>query len=248
MKDMERFGFDRQNIDVSENESIGRIISRSHDIYKAITNSGEINAEISKSLKFDAKTLADYPVSGDFVKIKTINGFNFITQIINRKNQLMRKGEWDANSDYLIASNIDTIFIMLSLDNDFHTEKLKAYISIASNLNTETIVVLNNNNSDIPDNIIDEINDLTKDMNVITSSDISKEKSKIQSYIKEGQTVIFIGPEHDKAKMVNKLFENINLENQLTLLSGGGILINTPEMRELGIESFHIAEKFADIR
>ncbi|WP_313343569.1 GTPase RsgA [Sedimentibacter sp.] len=245
MNGMEKYGLDSKNINISNNQTIGRIISRNHNTYKAITESGEINAEISDSFKYKLGTMSDYPVVGDFVIIETQKGFNYISKIINRKNQLVRKGEWYANSDYLIAANIDTIFILMSLDS--HIEKLKAYISISSNINVEIIVILNKYES-IPEKILDEVKDITKGMNVIISSDISKEKAKIKSFMHEGKTTVFLGPEHDKAKMVNKLFDNINLENQLTLLSGGCILINTPEMRELGIESFHITEKFADIR
>lgn len=247
MNSMEKYGIDSKNINISGNQTIGRIVSRSHDTYKAITETGEINTEISDSFKYEVKTMSDYPVVGDFVIIDIKKGFNYISEIINRKNQLMRKGKWDANSDDLIASNIDTIFVLMSLNNDFHTEKLKAYISISSNINAETIVILNKGDL-IPEKTLDEAKDVTKGMKVIISSDISKEKNKIKDFIHEGKTVVFLGTEHDKIKLINKLFDNINLENQLTLLPGGGILINTPEMRELGIEGFHITEKFADIR
>ncbi len=240
MCNMKKYGFNSQNIKIINNENVGRVIAKSNNTYIIITNSSEVKAEISNNL-------TEYPVIGDFVNIETKNSINYISKIINRKNKLIRKGEWDANSDYVIAANIDIVFIMISLTNDFHTEKLKAYISIAENLNTETIVVLNKFKSDIPINIINEINDLTKDMKVIKSSDISKEKAKIKGCIHDGQTVIFIGPEHDKIKMINELFENVNLINQLSLLPDGGILIDTPEMRELGIENINILSKFADI-
>lgn len=240
MSNMKKYGFNSQNIKSLNNELIGRVIAKSNNIYNIITNSGEVNAEISDNL-------TDYPVIGDFVTIETQNGNNYIYSIINRKNKLIRKGEWDANSDSVIAANIDIVFIMISLANDFHIEKLKAYISIANKLNTETIIVLSKYKSDIPNNIINEINDLIKDMKVIKTPNISNEKAKIRSLIHEGQTVIFIGPEHDKINMINEIYGNINLINQLSLLPGGGIIIDTPEMRELGIENINILSKFADI-
>lgn len=243
MNNIDKYGALSESINISHNQTAGRIISKLHNTYKVIINSGEINAEISDSFKYKTENISDYPVVGDFVIVEEQKGFHYISGIIPRKNQLVKKGAWDANSDYPVAANIDTILILTNL----HTERLKAYINISSNINAETVIILIRDES-ATQKTPDEIKDITKGMNVIISSDILKDKNNITSFIHKGKTVVFLGPEHYKAKMVNKLFDDIGLENQLTLLPGGAILINTPEMRELGIESFHIEQKFADIR
>ena len=239
---MEKYGLDNNKVKVSDNQAIGRIISGNRDNYKAITQSGEITAEISDSFKYKINSMSDYPVVGDFVLIESKNGFYYISDILNRKNQLMKKGAWDANYDCLIAANIDIVFILTDSD----TENLKAYMSISSNINAETIILFNRDNS-TSEKKLDNIMDITKGLKVIISSDISKEKNKISDLMHEGETVVFLGPEHYKAKIVSEMFDSINLENPLTLLPNGAVLINTPEMRELGIEGFNITKKFADI-
>lgn len=236
---------------LSYTQRIGRIISRKNENYKVITEIGIIEAEVSDNFKYQAKTLSDYPVVGDFV-ILDINqdGFNSsILQILKRKNELMRKGEWDVNYDHIVASNIDTIFICLSLKNDFNTLKLQAYISIASKCKTESVLVLTDCDSfDNIDSILNNIKEYTNKMDVIITSDMDQDGFKsVKNYIHEGKTIVFIGPEHDKVRMVNKLLRDICFENDLILLPGGGVLINTPEMRELGIESENTTKKFAEL-
>lgn len=236
---------------LSDKQKIGRIISKEAENYKVVTELGTTAAEVSDRFKYEAIKPEDYPVVGDFVLIE-INPkpmYSTIHQILKRKNTLMRNGEWDANCNHAVAANIDTIFICLNLNNDFNIEKLQAYINIVSKINSEQVIVLTECDSfNNIDNILNKVKEHTKGMDVIVTSDMYSDGCKsVKSYIQEGKTVAFIGPEHDKAKMVNKLLGNINFENNLVLLPDGGVLINTPEMRELGIESINITKKFVDI-
>lgn len=251
---MKKYGLVRKHYNESnlpDKQKIGRIISKEAENYKIITELGVISAEVSDRFKYEARTPSDYPVVGDFVAVE-INRHpvnSTIQQILKRKNTLIRKGEWDVNHDHVVAANIDTIFICLKLNNDFNIEKLQAYISIASKINSEQVVVLTECDSfNNIDSVLTEVKEHAKGMDVIVTSDMDSDGCKsVKSYIQEGKTIAFIGPEHDKAKMVNKLLGDIHFGNDLVLLPDGGVLINTPEMRELGIESINITKKFADI-
>jgi len=152
------------------------------------------------------------------------------------------------NYDHIIASNIDTVFVCLSLNNHFNIQKLKAYISIALKCNTESVVILSECDSfSNIDNLLNEVREHTRGMEVIITSDMDSDSYKsVKNFIKEGKTAVFIGPEHDKSKIVNKILGDVHFEDELVLIKGGGIIINTPEMRELGIESENITKKFVD--
>lgn len=252
--DMKKYGLVEKytgELFLSHNQKIGRIISRDNENYKVVTEFGILESEISESLKFKSKSLLEYPVVGDFVIIEIMKDkFNStIQKILKRKNTLVRKGEWDVNYDHIVAANVDTIFICLSLNNDFNIQKLKAYISIASHCNAEPVVILSDYDSFINiDRILNEVKTHAKDMEVIVTSHMGSDSFKsVKNYIVNGKTAVFIGPEHDKSKIVNKILGDVHFENELLLLEGGGIIINTPEMRELGIESINITKKFADI-
>lgn len=248
--DMKRYGFVKKyygETNFSGNQKIGRVISRENENYKVITEIGIYYSQMSEKFKYSAKSLGDYPVIGDFVSVE-INKDNFnstIHEILKRKNELVRKGEWDENYDYVVAANIDTIFICLSLNNDFNIEKLQAYINVANKCTAEKILVLTECDSfNNIDDILNNTQKYTNDMDVVVTSSMDGDGCKsVKSYIQEGKTIIFIGPEHDKVRMVNKLLRDICFENDLVLIPGGGVLINTPEMRELGIENKNILKK-----
>lgn len=252
--DMKKYGLTKRyynESDVSHNQKVGRIVQKTKDTYKVITNTGTLAAEISDRFEYGAGKLAEYPVVGDFVIVE-INqqGFNStVLRILKRKNELMRKGEWEVNYDHIVASNIDTIFICISLDNDFNTEKLKTYISIATKCKAEPVLVLTECDSfNNIDSILNNIKEHTQEMDVIVTSRMDKDDCKsVKDYIQDGKTVVFTGPEHDKIRMINKLFRDIHFENDLVLLPEGGVLINTPEMRELGIISSNTTKKFAEL-
>lgn len=252
---MKKYGLTKKYYNESnllDNQTIGRIVSKEHEIFKAITEFGVIDAKFTSDFNYEAKDLLEFPVVGDFVIIETNqNKINSIIQkILKRKNTLIRKREWSSNYDHVVAANIDTIFVCLSLNNNFNIKKLEAYISIASKSTAEKVVVLTECYSFTNiEYILNEISFVTKGMEVIVTSGMDSDGYKsLKNYIKEGNTVVFIGPEHDKVKTVTKLLGEIHFENDLLLLPRGGILINTPEMRELGIESSDITKKFANIR
>lgn len=251
---MKRYGLVKkyyEQANLSGKQKVGRIISKENENYKVITEIGIYQAEISNKFKKETNSLIYYPVIGDFVIVEfNHDNFTTINGILKRKNQLVHKAEWDANYDHVVAANIDTVFICLSLNNDFNIEKLKAYISIASKCKAEKVLVLTECDSfSNIDEILNNIQEHTKKMDVIVTSGMDSDGCKsVKSYIQEGKTIIFIGPEHDKVRMVNKLLRDICFENNLVLIPGGGVLINTPEMREIGIENQNILNKFADIR
>lgn len=253
--DLKKYGFIKKYFsmpNIPSNQKIGRVISRHNENYNIITEIGEISASLSEGFKLEAKSLDEYPVAGDFVVVELEQGgFNStIKRLIKRRNTLVKKGEWDVNYDHVVASNIDTIFICISLNNDYNIEKVNAYINISNKLNAESVLVLTECDSfNNIDSILSEVKSLANGMEVIVTSGMNSDGYKsIKNYIQEGSTVVFIGPEHDKVKIVNKLLGNVTFNNDLILLPSGGVLINTPEMQELGIESINITKKFADLR
>jgi ribosome biogenesis GTPase len=250
--DIKKYGLIKKikNEHLTDKQKVGRIISRNNENYRIITECGILAAEVSNKLKYEAKSLSDYPVVGDFVIVEIENNLynSTIIEISERKNSLIRKGEWDVNYDHIVASNIDTVFVCLSLNNDFNIQKLKAYISIALNCNAESVIILSECDSfSNIDNLLNEVRKYTSGMEVIITSDMDSDSYKsVKNFIKEGKTAVFIGPEHDKSKIVNKILGEVHFEDELVLIKGGGIIINTPEMRELGIESENITKKFVD--
>lgn len=245
--------------------TIGRIISQDKGMYRAVTENGEFKAQISGKLRYNAVNISDYPAVGDFVMMDENDGNAIIHHILTRKSAFIRKAAGTSNNDQVVAANVDTVFICMSLNKDFNLRRLERYISIGWDSGAVPIVVLTK--SDLCENIEDIMNDLDDvalGLEIIITSSLKDDYANIKKYIKYGETVAFIGSSGvGKTTLINKLIgENIfetkeignddrgrhtTTKRELILLPESGIVIDTPGMRELGIESADFSKAFADI-
>lgn len=248
---------------------VGRILSQSKDLYRVMCENGEITAEISGKFRFEAKTLSDFPSVGDFVMLDrdiSINGNAIIHHLLARKSAFIRKAAGTSNDEQVVASNIDFVFICMSLNHDFNLRRLERYLSIAWDSGANPVVILTK--SDLCENVeerLREVEQISIGAKVLVTSAMHKDGyAKIMQYVKEGQTIAFIGSSGvGKSTLINCLLgeEKLNtngLRNddkgkhtttrrELILLKDGGMVIDTPGMRELGLESVDLAKTFADI-
>lgn len=248
---------------------IGRVFSQYKDLYKVVGENGELTAEVSGKFRFDAKDLTDYPAVGDFVMVdrNTSTGGNGIIQhILSRKSAFIRKAAGTSKDSQVVASNIDTVFLCMSLNNDFNLRRVERYLSIAWDSGAIPVIVLTK--SDLCDDIdqkLCEINSVAIGVDVLITSGLCEDGySQILSYLKEGRTIAFIGSSGvGKSTLINCIMEENKMETkglrdddkgrhtttrrELILLERGGMVIDTPGMRELGIESADFSKSFADI-
>lgn len=267
---MKSYGLSERFINESklyEKMNIGRITSQDRDLYKVVTENGEKRAQVSGKFRFNTVNLSDYPAVGDFVMIEeNVEGNAIIQHVLTRKSAFIRKAAGTSNNNQVVAANIDTVFICMSLNNDFNLRRLERYISVAWDSSASPVVVLTK--SDICNNlekIMSELETVALGVDIIvTSSMLEDGFLSVNKYIEYGKTVAFIGSSGvGKTTLINKLagenlFETQGLRNddkgrhtttkrELITLPSGGIVIDTPGMRELGIESADLSKAFADI-
>ena len=100
---------------------VGRVVSQHTNLYRVVTENGEQAAEISGKFRFDVTTLSDYPAVGDFVMLDRdgdAGGNAIIRHVLTRKSAFIRRAAGTSNDEQVVAANIDTVFLCMSLNHD----------------------------------------------------------------------------------------------------------------------------------
>ena len=233
----------------------GRVLSQEKGLYRIVTESGEQSAEVSGRFRYEAASAADFPAVGDFV-MADVNGMDtaIIHNVLQRKSLFCRKAAGTGNTQQPVAANIDTVFICMSLNRDFNLRRLERYLSVAWDSGASPVVVLTK--ADLCDDLedkLEQVESVAMGVDILTASALSEDGyAQVARYIRPGKTVALMGSSGvGKSTLINRLLGEERLDTnglrnddkgrhttthrELLLLPGGGIVIDTPGMRELGL-------------
>jgi ribosome biogenesis GTPase len=249
----------------NSNLSPARIIAEHKGLYILRNEISEFSAKITGKMMFTASTREDFPAVGDWVLIKILNGEQaIIHEILPRKTVLARKSAGKSDTQ-IIASNIDTAFIIQSPDRDYNLNRFERYLSLVESGNIKPVIVLNKTDliskSDLEIRL-SEIKNRFKNIDVyVTSIVTGKGISDFKKSIKQGFTYCFIGSSGvGKSSIINMLAgknliktgeisshtnkgKHITSHRELFILENGGLLIDNPGMREIGVLDSEIGIK-----
>lgn len=238
--------------------SIGRVAVEYRNLYKIYTENGEVFASVSGKMINSANGRDDYPAVGDWVildKNANQNDRAIIHGILERKSKFSRKAAGNKFDEQIIAANIDIAFICMSLNNNFNLRRLERYITMAWDSGSRPVVLLTK--ADLCDDIeskLEQTSEVLFGIDVHCISCVNKSGiSEVKDYIKKGITVAFIGSSGvGKSTIINELLgesrqitqevsnigekgRHTTTNRELLVLPEGGIVIDTPGMRELHI-------------
>jgi ribosome biogenesis GTPase len=235
----------------------GRVVSQEKGMYRVVWEGGELLASVSGKFRYEASTALDYPATGDFVLLEPQSldsGRGVIRGVLPRKSVFVRKAAGKTRKEQMIAANVDTVFVCMSLNNDFNLRRLERYLAVAWESGAAPVVVLTK--SDLCDDIEAKqtaVEAIAIGAEVLVTSAMQNDGiEKILPYLKEGLTSAFIGSSGvGKSTFINRLLEEERLEvnglrnddkgrhtttrRELILLPTGGLVIDTPGMREIGM-------------
>ena len=257
--------------DYYEGCTAGRILSQEKGIYRLISEKGEQFAEISGKLRYHAKRAADFPAVGDFVvaDCNSFQGNAVIHEILPRKSVFIRKAAGTGNTEQVVAANIDTVFICMSLNRDFNLRRLERYLAVAWESGASPVIVLTKSDlcSD-PEAFISRVEQIAFGTDILLTSAMEQDGyKKLLPYIPFGRTAALIGSSGvGKSTLINQLLGEDRMETrglrnddkvkhtttrrELFLLEQGGMVIDTPGMRELGLwdTGEGLEQSFSDIK
>ena len=248
---------------------IGRVSSQYKNSFKVMTEKGEMTAEIAGKFHYQVQTPSDFPAVGDFVMVDRTDssqGNGIIHHVLPRKSIFARKVAGSKEDIQVVATNIDTVFICMSMNNDFNLRRLERYLSIAWDSGAIPVIVLTK--SDLSTEIevrLNEIASIALGVEVhVTTSTSDEGYQSLKKYLSSGKTAAFIGSSGvGKSTLINRLLGQNHLDTngirnddkgrhtttrrELILLPDSGVVIDTPGMRELGIIHADLTKSFADI-
>jgi ribosome biogenesis GTPase len=253
-EELENFRKD-QNLEAFE---VGRVISEHKERYVVKTTDKEYDAEIIGNLRFSAQNRSDFPAVGDWVAISIYDDDKvLINSIFPRKAIIQRHAVGKQGEKQIIATNIDYAFIVQAVDRDFNINRIERYLTICNTSNVKPIIILSKIDliNDIElSKLTAAIRERVKQMPVITLSNESQEGiESLKGIIEKGKTYCLLGSSGvGKSTLVNNLSgkelmktntistssnkgRHITSHRELLVLENGGILIDNPGMREVGI-------------
>lgn len=254
MKTLQTYGWDDKRTtewDSLHLESyIPARITADHGRHYKVAAPHEMSAQLAGVLTHKLET-TNMPKIGDWVAIE-VNSDNtaVIQQILPRTSEIVR-GDANKSNKQVIAANIDLAFIVQPLDHDFSPSRLERYLFQLTTQGIETIILLNK--ADQADDALqkqsqlDSLNVKTIIMSALNDSDLSQ----VMEYIKPGKTIVIMGSSGaGKSTLTNRLMgeeiqatqpvreddsrgRHTTVHRELFVLPGGGIIIDTPGIREL---------------
>lgn len=238
--------------------TVGRVISEQKERYFVFTDTGEYEAEITGNLRFSAQGREDFPAVGDWVFVTLYdNNFAIINSIVPRYSVIKRRAIEKQGEVQIIATNIDYAIIVVAADRDFNINRIERYLTICSDANIRSIIVLTKIDLCSEKELVELEQGLLKRIVHIPVLLLSNKTlsgfTVLQDRIVKGKTYCLLGSSGvGKSSLLNNLCEkevmktgyissmtnkgkHVTSHRELVVLENGGILIDNPGMREVGI-------------
>lgn len=234
----------------------GRIVVQQRDAYLVATDDGELTAKVSGRLRHEARE-AGHPAVGDWVALSANLAERTATlhAVLPRRTAFVRRAADSVQTAQVIAANIDVAFVVTSMNADLNPRRLERYLAAAWQSGARPVVLLTKSDlSDAPQALAAEITALAAGCPVLV---VSARKGVgldvLMEQVLPGETCVLIGSSGvGKSTLVNALLgeermatqeiraadargRHTTSHRQLVLLPGGGLILDTPGIREVGL-------------
>jgi len=237
---------------------VGRVISEHKERYVVRDDKNEYDAEVIGNLRFTAASRADFPAVGDWVAFTEFDeGKALIHKVLTRNTVIQRQAVGSKGEKQIIASNIDYGLIVQAVDRDFNINRAQRYLAICYESGVEPVIMLSKIDLIDEARLNEILESLSRGLPGVPVFPFSSESEagleEVKSFIRPGQTYCLLGSSGvGKSTLINHLSgsdlmktgsissstskgKHVTSHRELIVLPGGGIIIDNPGMREVGI-------------
>lgn len=240
-----------------------RVAAQHRGEYVLLAETEEIRAKAAGRLFYEHKVGGQLPAVGDWVGVTPPAT---ITSILPRRSAFIRKHAGDDSMEQVLAANVDAAFLLAGLDDDFSLRRLERYITTAWESGASPIVVLTKADlcDDVPAAVL-AVESVAIGVPVHAVSNVlGTGLDALAPYLEPGRTVVLLGSSGvGKSTLLNRLAgvevmrtralaadgtgRHTTVHRELVPLAGGGLVIDTPGLRELQFWEGDINAAFEDI-
>ncbi len=248
-----------------------RVAIEFNHIYRLYVEDGEFDATVSGRLKHHAARRSELPAVGDWVAVRKRSDEHqgAIVAVLPRRSRFSRKTAGSVADEQVVAANIDVVFNVKALDADFSLRRLERYLLMSRESGADPVVLLTK-----PDVCPDaaaraaEVEAMAGGVPVhVLSPKFNQGIDTVAAYLLPGRTATLLGSSGvGKTTIINRLAgdearktrevrgadskgRHTTTHRELVVLPGGGLIIDTPGMRELQLwdAGEAVQETFDDI-
>ena len=235
-------------------EMLGRVVAQQKGAFTLVCERGEFGARVSGKFRHAALEPAAFPAVGDYVMFTPTDGEAVVYRLLPRRSAFLRRAAGTQSGEQVVAANIDTAFLCMSLNNDFNLRRMERYLALSWDSGAVPVIVLTK--ADLCGDIAEKraaLGSIAAGVDIVVCSAFAPDVcSQLASYLTPGKTVVFVGSSGTgKSTLINRLLGESQLRTdglrkkdrgkhttthrEMFRLPGGALVVDTPGMRELGM-------------
>jgi ribosome biogenesis GTPase len=263
--------FEKQSRQRQSDELVrARVSEENRGLYKVLTENGESWAELRGKLRHEATSREMLPAVGDWVLVGKHGTRATIHFVFERRSTFSRKSAGKKTEEQIVAANVDTVLLVSSLNREFNARRIERYLTLAWESGARPVLVLNK--SDLCETVSElcaHAENAAMGAHLVVASVVSGEGvAELRTIVRTGGTTALLGSSGvGKSSLINAILgremqatrevresddrgRHTTTSRQLIVVPGGGVLLDTPGMRELQLwdASEGIGHAFADVR
>jgi ribosome biogenesis GTPase len=245
-----------------------RILIQHRGGYRLVTQAGETDGLASGRL-LKTTSEADRPATGDWVAGEERDGHFVVQHLLPRKTAFIRKASGPRGGAQVVAANADVALLVASLNSDLNLRRMERYLATTYESGAQPVIVLTK--ADLAEGLeetIAEVEAIAFGAPVVAiSSKTGFGLEALLAYLPAGQTAVLLGSSGaGKSTLLNALAGEERMDTgaireadergrhttthrELVLMPYGGLILDTPGMRELALwdAGAGVSEAFEDV-